>query len=517
MRLTGLATNMDIDNTVKQMMAGYRTKVDSVKKETTSVQWRQQMLREITTEINKLKYTYLDIKGGDKNILNLNSSNTLAVSDKIGTSASAKVVGGNALEGNYEVDVLKVAEAPRIVDKTIGKDYVATSDGSFKIDYTDEKGAKSLNIQFSKGDTTETIVNKINEELNKEENKEIKASVNVRYSEISGGLVIEGTKTGSDKEISVSKTTSEGTSSLNSIGIDAQFTITDPNGVKSQTITSKSNEYTIDGVKVSLYKEGKTSFTVKKDTDEAYNKVKAFFDDYNKLVDKIYTKYAEKKNYKYKPLTSEEKAEMKEEDIKLWEEKARQGVLSGDSDLSGMLNSLRNCFFAGVEGCDVKFGSSLGISTSSDYTKPGQITIDEKKFKESLEKDPEGVFKLLNGKSETDYSAVNTEDRKKRFNESGVFQRLSDVIMDYTRTMGMGSDKRGILIEKAGMKDEYGTFNETENPLSKKIKEKEKLVEEMLVKISKKENALYLQFSKLETSMNKMNAQMSYLSSQLGG
>lgn len=517
MRLTGLATNMDIDNTVKQMMSAYRSKVDNVKKETTSIQWKQEMLREITTEINKLKYTYLDAKGGDKNILNLKSSNILAVGDKIGTSANAKVVGGNALQGSYEVDVRKIAEVPRAIDKTIDKGYVATSDGNFKIEYADEKGTKAIDVQFIKGDTTDTIINKINEELKKDENKDFRASINVRYSEISGGLVIEGTKTGSDKNINVTKTDGLGITNLNAIGTDAEFTVTDPNGTRSQTIVSKNNEYTIDGVKINLYKEGKTSFNVKKDTDEVYNKMKAFVEDYNKLVDKIYTKYAEKKNYKYKPLTSEEKAEMKEEDIKLWEEKARQGVLSGDSDLNSMLNSLRNCFFAGVEGCDAKFGASIGISTSSDYTKPGQITIDEKKFKESLGKDPEGIFKLLNGKSDTDYSATDLEKRKKRFNESGVFQRLNDVIMDYTRTMGMGSNKRGILIEKAGMKDEYGTFNESENPLSKKIKQKEKLIDEMLVKISKKENALYLQFSKLETSMNKMNSQMSYLSSQLGG
>ncbi len=86
------------------------------------------------------------------------------------------------------------------------------------------------------------------------------------------------------------------------------------------------------------------SFSLSGDTEDSFNKIKAFIDDYNKLVDELQKKLSEKKYRNYEPLTEEQKKEMKESDIKLWEEKAQSGILRNDSDIQNMLSSLRRAF-----------------------------------------------------------------------------------------------------------------------------------------------------------------------------
>ncbi len=61
-------------------------------------------------------------------------------------------------------------------------------------------------------------------------------------------------------------------------------------------------------------------------------------------MDELQNKLSEKRYRKFEPLTEEQKKDMKENDIKLWEEKAQSGILRNDSDIQNMLYSLRSAF-----------------------------------------------------------------------------------------------------------------------------------------------------------------------------
>ena len=104
-------------------------------------------------------------------------------------------------------------------------------------------------------------------------------------------------------------------------------------------------------------------------------------------------------------------------------------------------------------------------------------------------------------------------DRELRNKEQGIFQRINDILQDYTRTTRNSDGKKGILIEKAGIKGDFTEFN---NLLSKEIKDKDKAIYDLNRKLYEKENRYYLQFAKLEQAMNSMNAQSSWLAQQFG-
>ena len=105
-------------------------------------------------------------------------------------------------------------------------------------------------------------------------------------------------------------------------------------------------------------------------------------------------------------------------------------------------------------------------------------------------------------------------DRDARWKEEGIFQRVNDILLDYTRTTRNSNGKKGLLIEKAGIK---GDFSEVNNTLSKDMLDRDKRIGEMEKKLFDRENGYYRKFAALEKAMNKMNSQSAWLMQQFGG
>ena len=84
-------------------------------------------------------------------------------------------------------------------------------------------------------------------------------------------------------------------------------------------------------------------------------------------------------------------------------------------------------------------------------------------------------------------------------NSDSVFENVNSTIKKY-----VGSSS-SIFAQKAGIESTASVAN---NYYSEEIKKKEELVSELVKKMNKKETALYKKFGNLESTMNKLNAQM---------
>ncbi|KOS04347.1 hypothetical protein AM598_01450, partial [Paenibacillus polymyxa] len=62
----------------------------------------------------------------------------------------------------------------------------------------------------------------------------------------------------------------------------------------------------------------------------------------NDLLNTFGSKVKEEKYRDYQPLTDEQKKDMKENDITLWEQKAKSGLLKNDNILSSAVSSMRS-------------------------------------------------------------------------------------------------------------------------------------------------------------------------------
>ncbi|SHI59062.1 flagellar hook-associated protein 2 [Clostridium amylolyticum] len=323
--------------------------------------------------------------------------------------------------------------------------------------------------------------------------------INVSFSDLTKKLTIESKYTGSKEALTITSGTSNFADKTGLTGeftgINAKVSIKAPGENAFVEVEKESNNFNIDGMSYNLIKptgDESIELTVTSDATASVDKFKKFIEKYNALVEKINTKVSEKKEYKFKPLTEEQRKSMKEDEIKSWEEKAKQGMLKRDGDLSQILSDLRSAVYNAVEGSGITM-TELGITTTSKYMDGGKLEIDETKLKAALENKGDLVQKLF----------TQTGDK---YESQGVFTRFKKIIND-----NIGFD--GTLIKKAGSKD---TRWVSENDLSKRITEKNTVLKDLERKFFVKQEALYRRFATLEKNMNSLNSQSNWLYSQMG-
>ena len=219
--------------------------------------------------------------------------------------------------------------------------------------------------------------------------------------------------------------------------------------------------------------------------------MKTFIDDYNKIMDKIYGEVIEKKNRDFPPLTDAQKEEMSEEEIKNWEEKSKKGLLRNDSELRMFMEDTKQALFGPIEGMGINL-IDIGITSSKDYNEQGQIYLDEEKFKKALLENGDQIYQALT-KTATDKS------------QSGSLERMKDTFNKYV------GNSNSIFARKAGIEK---TASAARNLFGEQIQRQQENIKNLQRKMDEKEKQLYKKFAALESSMNKFNSQMNYLSGQ---
>lgn len=341
------------------------------------------------------------------------------------------------------------------------------------------------------------------------------AGVEMKYDALKDQFTLTSKLTGSSETISID----DANGIFSALGIDqsnvqaGEDAVFDLDGVTN--MQRNTNEFTINGVTYTLKSDASPTTEIKinvsANADGLIDKIKGFVTKYNEVIGKINGELSEKRERSFTPLTDEQKESMKEEDIKKWEEKAKSGLLRSDSLLSGIANNMRKALSDMVGGSSSSL-AKIGITTGS-YEMKGKLVIDETKLKAAINDNIDGVVQLFTQESQYSYTDGLSDSSKRttRYNESGLAQRLYDIIQDGIRTTRDSKGNKGSLLEKAGIGGDITEFN---NILNDSIKEKNTLIDKLLDKLVDKENALYIKFTAMEKALSQMNSQSSWLSQQ---
>ena len=306
-------------------------------------------------------------------------------------------------------------------------------------------------------------------------------------------------------------------------GTDAEVRMS-TNGSKNEadliTVKRSSNSFTVNGSTVTLLGKaaGETqegiSVAVSYDTNAIVEKVKAFVNDYNELLNLVTTRTSEERFRDYQPLSDDEKEEMSEKEIELWTAKAKSGILHSDAALKAIETELKSSMYSAVKELgnpDTTFGilAQIGITTGP-YTEKGQLHLDENKLRKALETDAQKTLGVLTQKSSVSFSLyASQEAQQTRFSESGIFWRLSDILTRNLSTIG----KKGALIHLVGS-PASGYKGETE--YTKRIRSVQSRIDRMNNLLTLEEDRYWKQFSAMETALSKLNSQSSWLAGMLG-
>lgn len=393
------------------------------------------------------------------------------------------------------------------------------------VQFTNDKAAITINdrtFEFDKSASVQEVLNTINQSG---------VGVKISYSSSSDKFSIVSNEKGASGKIEMSGTIAEaffgagdftGTDKKVSVaGKDAVVAIKYAGDDEETMIYRNSNSFTVDGLNVTV--KGAFGFedvknddgSVKLDTngnaiqklkadseavtieasvdaDKAVETVKNMIDAYNEIVALVNSELRAKPDKDYKSLlTSEQKKELSDKEIEEYETKAKQGLLFGDNDLRRFADDLRFT----ISGGNAFALSQIGISESTEYSDNGKLVFDEQKFREALEKDPENIDKLFNGKTENGQTA-------------GLMTNIKDVMNKYCGTMGA---TKGVLVERAG--SEHSPLSLLQNTMKDQIDEIDDYIEKLLDRLESEEDRYIKQFTSLETLISQMNSQSSYLSS----
>ena len=369
---------------------------------------------------------------------------------------------------------------------------------------------------FNKDTALETVLTSINGNAD--------AGVTVNYSKTTNQFQFTTRETGASSQIKMGDglaktlfgdTEKLGTDASYSEGRDAEFSMK-VNGQPLYNVKRSSNTFDVDGMSISLKgtfaydANGKidqkaaeadaVSFTASSDADKIVDAIKSMVEDYNAMVTEIKNAYStmpqQKSNGKYyEPLTEEDKADMSESSIKAYEEKAKQGLLFADRDLSALYSKLTSAIsMSGKDGADLK---AIGI-TSNYSNGLTTLSLNENKLRAALETDPDKVRDVFSKSVDSGSSS------------NGLMQALKSPLDMYSKVQGT----KGILVQKAGSTLAPTTLYK--NTLQNKLDDFDTQIEKWQDKMADQVDRYTSKFTALEKLIAQMNSQSSALAGFLG-
>ena len=458
-----------------------------------------------------------------------NSINSAFGSDKITVTANDD--GSISFKAADSTKALSVNSSDPVVRKTLGIVENASTTISRTASIYDNRVAlgfgdisqDELNSQLSdfringvniSGITADTSVDDLLTKIN----STTAAGVKATYLSGTNQFALIATNTGSGRKIELgtgSAATIFGTGT-NGSSTDGQDAILQYNlgGTLSQTVTSSSNTFNLEGLSVTVsgtfgYEkdtDGKltdtidssmnVTFTSSANADKATETVKKFIDSFNEIVKAVNDQVRTRPDSSYTVLTEDQEDDMTEKQIEEWNTKAKAGILNGNStvrDFSDALQTINVTMLRnGYSNSDLE---SIGITFSDDTTDGGKINFDEDTFKAALEKDPEKVSEIMAGGN----------------GKTGFGATIENTLTPYaTRYASRNGNSYGRLVEEGG--SAKLTLSKTTNQIYKSLQEMNTQLDSLKTLLKTEQDRYIEEFTNLETLINDMNSQSSYLS-----
>jgi flagellar hook-associated protein 2 len=233
-----------------------------------------------------------------------------------------------------------------------------------------------------------------------------------------------------------------------------------------------------------------------------------FVEEYNKLMKSLHDMHTTQRPKSstgdfYMPLTDEERRELSESEVKMWDEKAKEGLLFRDPIIEGLMRNMRMQISNPLtldNGTRISM-SQLGITTSNNNKDGNILVIDMERLDRMIEERPDDVADLFTKSADSSLTG------SAKMNNQGVAERLNDLI---NQTIGAS----GTLTRKAGSA-EWPSMDR-HNTLTNELRSQNDRIDNMLTQLQKKEEHYYMMFSKLEAAMMRADQQMASLMGLLG-
>ncbi|WP_202079333.1 flagellar filament capping protein FliD [Caldalkalibacillus salinus] len=498
MRIGGLASGLDIDSMVRDLMKAERAPLDRLFQQKQKVEWQRDAYREVNLGLMSFR--------SETN--NLRFQSTFKAYDVQSTHSSLVTASatGDAAPGTYSVEVHEMAKVAKLTSMNAvqqngqavtGSDKVLAEGETQTFQLSNEQG-QTADITVTDEDTYTSLARKIAQATDADGQS---LGVRASFDDTTSHFFFSTKEQGGNQGFTFEDTAfvrehifgaqPEETPQLSATGQYGHITF---DGVEINDLTS--NQVSVNGLNLNLHQADPSqvaTLTVERDTNSVVESIRGFVDQYNEFITDIETKLREPQYRDFPPLTDEQRQAMSEREQEQWDEKAQSGLLRNDASLRNALTSFRRALSDPVQGMnegEIKQLSEIGITTG-DYREGGRLHIDEGKLREALTDRPEEVMNLFTKNGDSSET-------------SGLGRRLNEEINILNDRLTQKAGSQGIT---AGDQSTLGrNIDRIDNQMQR--------WENRLVEI---EDRYWRQFTAMERAINQANAQSAWMTENMFG
>ncbi|AZV55928.1 flagellar filament capping protein FliD [Clostridium sp. AWRP] len=249
-RLTGLASGLDVDALVKKMMAGEQTKLDQAQQTQQTEQWKQEAYQDIIKNIKELQSSFFDSGTSEKNILSQSNFAPFTVSaadglSSVDTSVATFTPMVGAQTGKYTVSVAQLAKGAGVTNTLAAGTKLTTK--LTDITGTTAEGAEATSLKKVITLTVNTGGSDVNITLDNTEGKATVGdlvnainnqgigNVKAKFSELTGQFTLTSAGTGKSSDLTIKSGTTASLSSI--IGFSTDVVENKGTGTTTNTVT----------------------------------------------------------------------------------------------------------------------------------------------------------------------------------------------------------------------------------------------------------------------------------------
>lgn len=498
LRVTGLASGLDTESIISELVSVNSYKVASLQKDQTRLSWKTDAWKTMnskvygfyTSTLSDLRfsssYSTRKTTVSNANVATVKTSGKASNTTqtmRVEKMAKAGYLTGGELDGSVKADT-KLSE----IDPSL-----AGANGKIGLKIG---GGETIELEITEETTVQNIVDQLKEH-----------GLNANFDEKNQRMFISAEDTGKQYDFELEGLDEAGTKALKALKINMNDADTEAKKIAGQNAViylnearfeNDTNTFDINGLSISVMQETgneEVTLTTGVDTEGMYNTIKDFLGKYNELMQGMLEAYNADSSKGYDPLTSDEKAAMTENEIDEWEKKIKDSLLRRDETLGSTISAMHEIMNAGIE---MKDGSTMYLFDFG-INNPGYFNA-EQNYRNSFHIDGDKDDKV-SSKNEDKLMAAINEDPDKVANffqelTEKLYTKLTDLMgsSDYSSAYTLYNDKQ--------MKLDYTDY-------TSKIAQAEK-------DLNAKMDKYYQKFAAMESAMAQLQNQQNSFTSMLG-
>ena len=505
-RLSGMASGLDTEAIVEELMSAQRMKKTKIENKETKLTWKQEKWKELNTKL----YSFYTNKVSKMRLQGSYMTKKVTSSDEGIVKAS---VGSSAPKGAHTLEVNSLASAQYVTSaKVKHTDGNTTLNGNAKlVSSLGMTAGQKITIQSGDKEAVEfevTDSSSISDFVSACRD----AGINANFDEKQQRFFLSSKDSGQENSFTI---TDDGTQ-LQFLGLetitDAMVSGSSASDISGDAdhfsmkiakdaevvldgavITSSSNNLSVNGLSLDLISAEpgrEIKLTVEDDVDAVYGMVKDFVKEYNSILKELNELYYADRAKGYEPLTDEQKEAMSDDEVEKWEKKIKDSLLRRDNTIGNLASAMRTTMMGQVSVDGKSYSlSSFGIMTSSDYSEKGLLHI--------------------YGDSEDETYADQEDKLKKAISEN------PDAVVEVMSAIGKNLyDNLTERMAKTSLSSALTFYNDIE--IKNQLNDYKKQINTWQDKLEDMEDRYYKQFTAMEKAMSNLNNTSSYLSGMLG-